>query len=113
MPKNNYDKIVSVWYHAWWPGSGDPMYVANVAENRNRIEYYNVSGVPNYMVDGVYQGYPGDIAALSSHVDVRAQLESPVKLKVAAIINGDSLEVSVELIVVASVAQSDLKIRTA
>jgi len=110
--KNNYGQLVSIWYHAWWPGSGDPMYVANIAENTNRINYYNVSGVPNYIIDGVYQGYPGHIASLRSHVNSRTQLESPVQMKVNTEIVGDSIEVSVEVVAFSTVTKSDLKLRT-
>ena len=34
--EGNYGRMVSIWYHAWWPGSGDPMYVANKPENENK-----------------------------------------------------------------------------
>jgi hypothetical protein len=43
--------VISVRYHAWWPGS-DPMYSLNITDNTNRINYYGISGVPNYMMDG-------------------------------------------------------------
>lgn len=110
--KDNYDHIVSVWYHAWWPGSNDPMYVANIPENRNRIGYYSVNGVPNYMVDGVYQGYPGDIPGLSSHINTRYAIESPISLIVTQEIVGDTLDINIELNVVSEVTASNLILRT-
>ena len=113
--QNNYDRIVAVWYHAWWPGSGDPMYLANIPSNENRIYYYGVNniGVPNYIIDGVYQGNPGNLGTLASQVDTRAQLESPIELFVSQSIQGDSLYVDIQLNVASEVTQSDLKLRTA
>lgn len=45
-------ELAVVEYHAWWPGSNDPFYLANVDENQGRIQYYNVSGVPSTWASG-------------------------------------------------------------
>ncbi|MEA3443796.1 MAG: T9SS type A sorting domain-containing protein [Bacteroidota bacterium] len=57
----NIDKVVHIAYHTHWPGS-DPMYDFNLANNENdaRVDYYNVSGVPNCVIAGNQdQGSPG------------------------------------------------------
>lgn len=111
--KSNYDHIVAVWYHAWWPGSGDPMYVANIPENRSRIEYYGVNGVPNYMIDGVFQGNPGNVSGMASHINTRYAIESPISLTVSQEIVGDTLDINIELTVVSEVTAPNLLLRTA
>ncbi|MDX1699334.1 MAG: hypothetical protein R3250_01890, partial [Melioribacteraceae bacterium] len=55
--KNNYKNTDAVWYHAWWPGSNDPMYVANTTGNAARINYYGINGVPDYVLNGRDQGW--------------------------------------------------------
>ncbi len=111
--KSNYGQMVSIWYHAWWPGPNDPMYLANVAENRNRIEYYNIDAVPRFVIDGVLSDYADNQSALVSHTDTRMQMNSPVKLSVASEIVGDSIDIEVTLVVVDTVNESNLKLRTA
>jgi hypothetical protein len=56
----NADKVAHIAYHTSWPGS-DPMYDFNVANNLDdaRVDYYNVSGVPNCVIAGNQgQGLP-------------------------------------------------------
>ena len=49
---SKHDTIVAIKYHAWWPGSTDPMYVANTTQNADRIRYYGINGVPQLQIDG-------------------------------------------------------------
>jgi hypothetical protein len=51
----HWDTLCVIRYHVWWPGANnDPMYLANSAQNDNRINYYGVSGVPDGNMDGTY-----------------------------------------------------------
>ncbi len=109
--KSNYGKTVSIWYHAWWPGSDDPMYVANKTENENRIRYYGINGVPNYVLNGVSTGSYQTVDLIED-TEPLLQLESPVKLKVITDIGNDSLEVTVTLVVLGNVSQENLKLHT-
>ncbi len=55
----NPDKITSINYHTSWPGY-DPMYNHNTVDNAARTSFYNVSSVPNSVLDGnFYNGHPG------------------------------------------------------
>jgi outer membrane protein Omp28/type IX secretion system substrate protein len=109
--KSNYENMVSIWYHAWWPGSGDPMYVANKPENENRIGYYGINGVPNFVLNGLSTG--GFITSdLISDATPLLNLESPVKLKVETKNESDSINVTVTLIVYGDVTQENIKLRT-
>ena len=72
--KNNYGQMVSIWYHAWWPGPNDPMYLANVDENKNRIEFYNVNGVPRFIIDGILQGYGDEQEKLKNSGNTRMEI---------------------------------------
>lgn len=54
----NTTKCTSIKYQTSWPGY-DPMNLHNPAEVANRVAYYNVSGVPDAIMDGnVYHGSP-------------------------------------------------------
>ena len=79
----NFGGIISVRYHAWWPGS-DPMYNENTSENRTRINYYGISGVPGYTIDGEFKGLPGDIGAMTSQMNSQLAKGAPVKIEVSS-----------------------------
>jgi len=111
--KNNYENIVSVWYHAWWPGPGDPMYVANKQENEDRIYYYDINGVPNYVFNGTKSNFPGYWNTFTSDYNSQQNLTSPVSLEVKAVKAGDSLQIYIEIVVVDTVLQTNLTLRTA
>lgn len=58
---NNVSKAVSLKYQVSWPGV-DPMYSQNTTDPTDRVNYYNVSGVPNSQVDGdAYSGSPSGV----------------------------------------------------
>lgn len=68
----NPDKITSINYHTSWPGY-DPMYNHNTVDNAARTSFYNVSSVPNSVLDGnFYNGHPGgwNIATVNQRYDV-------------------------------------------
>ena len=77
---NNPDKITSINYHTSWPGY-DPMYNHNPADNAARTSYYNVTGVPNSVLDGNYfNGYPTGWNI--NTVNARYAVPSPFELNV-------------------------------
>lgn len=110
--ESNYDNIVAIWYHGWWPGATDPMYLSNVDENRDRIGYYAINSVPRYVIDGVLHGYGDEAGKRVDQVDARLAIDSPVKLNVTTEIVNDSLEVTITLVVYGDVTQENLKLRT-
>lgn len=108
----HFGGVISVRYHAWWPGQ-DPMYQLNIPDNTNRIQYYGINGVPNYLIDGVNHGVPGDPQAMASQMFADLAQEAPVKIKVTAQYGMDSVKTQIQLIGVAPVAQTQLKLRAA
>ncbi len=109
----NYGQMVSIWYHSWWPGSDDPMYLANIDENTNRINYYNIQGVPRFVVDGVLQGYADDQAALVTHSETRMQIESPLEMIVNCNVANDTVYADVLVNVLGEIDDLNLKLRIA
>ncbi|MFZ0391354.1 MAG: Omp28-related outer membrane protein [Calditrichia bacterium] len=108
----HFGGVISVRYHAWWPGS-DPMYDLNIDENTNRIQYYGINGVPNYLMNGTNYGVPGDPGGMIVQMDQHMQNESPVKIQVSADFAADSVEADVKIIALAPVTQTNLRLRTA
>ena len=114
--KANYDITVAVWYHAWWPGPNDPMFVSNEDENRARIQYYGINGVPDYVLNGVEKGWQQDVPLYEEFASDHAtfmNLMSPIELEVNHEVIGDSLKVTVDLGVVDEITYSDLVLHTA
>ena len=97
MYANHFGGLVSVRYHAWWPGSADPMYQSNTQDNYDRIVYYSVGGVPTYMLDGIYQGNPYNPAKIESEMYERLSHSSPVQIDIRYQQEKDSLKTEVVL----------------
>ncbi len=108
----HFGSVISVRYHAWWPGT-DPMYNLNTTDNANRINYYGINGVPNYLIDGVNYGVPGDPDGMTTTMNERAASLSPVWIDVAGNITADSVRATVKIIGLAPVAQTNLSLRVA
>jgi hypothetical protein len=95
--------IIPVIYHAWWPGS-DVMYSENPDQNRTRIQYYGVSGVPSVRVNGestleangYYAGAPGNDAEVNRLID-KYQGTSPLTINVTQTMNGLTATIDVEV----------------
>ncbi len=102
--------VISVRYHAWWPGN-DPMYSLNTGENRDRINYYGITGVPNYMMDGTNHGEPSSPAAMYQQMKERLALSSPVKIVVGKSITADSIFAVVKIYAVGDMTTSNVKMR--
>lgn len=74
---NHLDRVIPVIYHAWWPGSNDPMYRYDTNMNRTRIIYYGINGVPSGRVNGkiappssgYYAGAVADTNALNNQLN--------------------------------------------
>ncbi len=80
----NYDKMVPLAYHGWWPGSGDPMWNANQTTNYYRILTLFTSTeiyVPWTCVDGnKYRG--NDINQVKGAVASQANKTTPLTISV-------------------------------
>lgn len=105
--RNNFDKVIPLIYHAWWPGGNDPMYLENTVMNETRIRYYGIDqqGVPEVRVNGKiapktgnwYDGAAGDVTALTNELNTYANATSPITMTVAEQRNGNQSSVSVTI----------------
>lgn len=108
----HFGGVVSVRYHASWPGF-DPMYQLNPTENSARISYYGIAGVPNYLLDGVNYGVPGDPAFMAVQMRNNMAQASPVKIELSAGITPGEVAADIQLIALENVTQANLRLRTA
>jgi len=74
----NATKVVALKYQTSWPGV-DPMNAANPTEAAARVQYYNVTGVPNSVMDGSGPGSPGTIVTTST-INNRYNTAAPLNL---------------------------------
>ena len=77
---SNTSKIVTVKYQVSWPGF-DPMYEHNPAEIDARVAYYNISGVPDRVMDGT------NTDVTQAAIDNRYGVVSPVNMTISHVIN--------------------------
>jgi len=109
---NHFGGVISVRYHASWPGT-DPMYATNTKENNTRIQYYGISGVPGYTIDGHLYGVPSNPGAIKAQMLDRLDVSSSVKLNVHATFNYDSISSHIEIIPLSEVTQTNVFLRIA
>jgi hypothetical protein len=107
----NFGGVISLRYHAWWPGT-DPMYSLNPGDNSARINYYGITGVPNYLIDGTDYGVPSSPEGMASQMTDRLALKSPVKIIVSANITSTNVDAVIKLIGITPVTQTNLKLRS-
>lgn len=114
----NSDRVVPIIYHAWWPGSSDPMYLYDTDMNRTRIQYYEMSGVPSGRIAGKiatptgswYAGAVGDTTALTNALK-NEPFYSPVDIKIELTHTNGSGTVKIEI--TSSAKFKDKKLRVA
>ncbi len=110
--EHSFGGVITVRYHAWWPGS-DPMYSHNATENRARIQYYGINGVPGYTMDGVFKGVPSSSDAMRSEMEADIAEGSPLWIEVNRTPSQDSVIFSVKIIAGAEVIGANLRLRNA
>ncbi len=108
----NFGGVISVRYHASWPGY-DPMYEHNTTENSNRISYYGISGVPGYAMNGVSKGVPGSAVSLQNEMLIDNENGSPIWITVSGALNSTNYDVNVQIISTSAISSNNLKLRVA
>jgi hypothetical protein len=107
----NLQTVKHIAYHTSWPGI-DEMNAANPTEVADRVTYYNVSGVPNVVLQGNYkQGAPG--AMTQADVNAVFSMGSPIKIEVTEVDNGATRDVTVTVKTVGNVPTGTYKLYTA
>ncbi|MBA2407010.1 MAG: hypothetical protein H0V65_03325, partial [Chitinophagales bacterium] len=108
--EQNPNTVRHIAYHTSWPGV-DPMYNYNEAESNARVDYYNVTGVPEIILLGnVKVGQPGEFT--QDDVDNQVAATSPVKITVSDVDNGTSHDLTIIVESVGTPPTGDLKLRT-
>lgn len=76
----NSDKIAVIQYHVNWPSDSDPMYLQNPTDNKDRMEYYGVTGVPHVVINGNhFSGTPNQLN--QNIIDLLLAQESPIMMQ--------------------------------
>lgn len=109
---NNWGNVISIQYHTWWP-LADPMFSINETENRNRIEYYGVTAIQNYAVDGNIQGVSQKPYLLLTQILDRYFLTSPVKINLTTTIANNNIDINITLTGLTNNIPQNLKLRAA
>lgn len=104
---NNDTKVVSVKYQTNWPGS-DPMNVQTQTWVGPRVTYYNVSGVPHALLDGVPQSGGSYLGAPSNwtqaKIDTRYATTSPFTVEVSHTLDASMTNATVDITITATAA---------
>ncbi|MFY8028346.1 MAG: Omp28-related outer membrane protein, partial [Bacteroidia bacterium] len=107
----NAQTVRHIAYHTSWPGV-DPMNAANPTEVADRVAYYNVSGVPDVVLQGNYkQGGPASMT--QADVDAQFSMGSPIKIEVTEVDNGATRDVTVVVKTIGTAPTGTFKLYTA
>jgi hypothetical protein len=96
--------VVSVRYHAWWPGP-DPMYGQGRVDNETRIHYYDIEKVPQYLLDGIPHEFPNDPNIMVSDLIQRLSQPAAAKIVIDSDITSERVKVTVSVIGYETVSQ--------
>jgi len=104
------DTCVKVSYHVNWHGPNDEFYLYNSAENQQRWQWYNVTGVPDLVIGNVNPAYPFSTTNIKTLVrsefaencpcsfqDVVALQSSPTQIHFQGILDAESAMTNVKL----------------
>ena len=107
---NNADKIAAIKYHVNWPSSADPMYLHNTADNGSRTSYYNVTGVPEVVIDGNhFSGNPNQVT--QSIIDQLYAIQSPMEMRLTYDVNETDNTITIHVMGRASIdIENELKL---
>ena len=107
---NNSDKIAAIKYHVNWPSAQDPMYLHNTADNGSRTSYYNVTGVPQVVIDGNhFSGNPNQVT--QGIIDQLHAIESPMEMRLTYDVNETDNTITVYVMGRASIdIENELKL---
>jgi hypothetical protein len=83
--------VVAVEYHTWWPYAGDPFYLANPAEQADRVYFYGIGVVPSIRFDGPHPPSANNPTAYEARYQERKALGSRAQLEIDATYSGGSL----------------------
>ena len=73
--------IAPIAVHCDWPSPGnDPFYWANPVENSARIDYYPITGIPDWRMDG-----SGSAASIEDALVARRAVSSPLTIALSAV----------------------------
>jgi hypothetical protein len=108
------DMLIVVRYHVWWPYNNDPWYQYNIPENTSRVNYYGVSGVPNFRIDGYING-GANRNAWASMIESEADNLSNLVMDISGTYDPEELagEFTVSVYAELQPGQSNLKLRCA
>ncbi len=101
--------------HASWPSMADPFYQHNpVPIDQRTLEYYNLSWVPDVMIDGAGAGYPGgpdpeSYVSMAAFIDSCAAVPSPLLIACSGLIE-DTANISIEVTVETPQAPGDYRL---
>ena len=88
-------KVVAIKYQTNWPGV-DPMNTQTQTWVGPRVNYYNVGGVPEAIMDGnVYQGAPSGVT--QSSINTRYNVPSPFTLNLTHSIANNQISISLTI----------------
>ncbi len=84
-----------VFHEDWY--AGDPWQLLNAADHNGRCGYYNIMALPTLMVDGVIDQWPISDATLTTAMNTRLAVDSPIAIQCTANIVGNAVDMSVEV----------------
>lgn len=89
MIEANSDKVIDLRYQVWWPGV-DPMYEDNTEEVDTRVAFYNVTGVPYLLKDGIEATGLNENLITQAEINARYNTAAPVLVSVTHEFNESS-----------------------
>ncbi|MCA1750354.1 MAG: T9SS type A sorting domain-containing protein [Cryomorphaceae bacterium] len=108
--EGNPDKIIGLKYQLAPPGT-DPMYSHNPAHSGSRAGYYNVTGIPNSVLDGnFYNDHPANWGI--NQVNARYDVPSPYDIEISYEVSLTTVTATVSVTASQDFTDNNLRLHT-
>ena len=93
--------VVPIYWHVWWPSPNDPFYLFNPGPVEQRVAYYDITFVPDVVVDGEGAGaggpLPSSYVQLAAAINQRRSIPSPLAITCSGFAYGDSCHATTDV----------------
>ncbi len=86
--------VVSVKYHFYYPDVNDPFYLQDKENLKERGEFYDITGVPSVLIDGIQ--YSASASVISDKIDQLKQENPSFNFNITSTIQEHTLELHVD-----------------
>lgn len=100
--------VISVKYHFYYPNPNDPFYLQDKENLKERGEFYEITGVPSVLIDGIQ--YSASASVISDKIDQLMQEDPLFNFNIISTIQEHKLELNVDYTPLSEINNGNLRL---